>query len=115
MWGSRVDDKVRAEGIADNDYHRLFIERGTVLHATRDCKPLEFREVLDKHLVSKDVERISPDPRVGGLGKFIRDNITYKKKSKIRSRRELYTKSEEKKLSRVKKGGAGWLHLSMNC
>ncbi|MGD0994167.1 MAG: hypothetical protein ABR909_01420 [Candidatus Bathyarchaeia archaeon] len=35
LWRERRDDKVRAEGIAVNNYNQLFIDQGTIIHATR--------------------------------------------------------------------------------
>jgi hypothetical protein len=29
LWHERVDDKVRAEGIANGDYTKLYVEKGT--------------------------------------------------------------------------------------
>lgn len=40
MWSERVDDKVRAESIAEKDYNILFVERGTVIFATRNFRIL---------------------------------------------------------------------------
>jgi hypothetical protein len=42
LWRNRIDDKVRAEGIADKDYYMLFVDQGTVIMATRKFKPLDF-------------------------------------------------------------------------
>ena len=49
LWLERVDDKVRAEGIAVQDYSSLFVDKGTVIHATRDFKALNFKEILEQH------------------------------------------------------------------
>ena len=50
LWESRVDDKIRAEGIAKHDYSKLFVEQGTVIMATRDFKPIEFHDIVETHL-----------------------------------------------------------------
>ncbi|MDH5462463.1 MAG: hypothetical protein OEX09_09630, partial [Candidatus Bathyarchaeota archaeon] len=42
LWRHRIDDKVRAEGIASKDYDLLFVDRGTVIVATKDYKPPKF-------------------------------------------------------------------------
>ena len=47
LWRNRIDDKVRAEGIANRDYSLLFVDRGTVIVATKDFKPLNFKEILE--------------------------------------------------------------------
>jgi hypothetical protein len=35
MWRERIDDHERAESIAGTDFEKLFVERGTVVLATR--------------------------------------------------------------------------------
>jgi hypothetical protein len=110
LWRERIDDKVRAEGIADKDYNMLFVERGTVIFATRKFKMLNFREILQLHGVI-DVERIiGPHPSVGGWGKFIRTFIASQQSSK-RKKRALQYFEEEKQKQQLKKGGRGWLHF----
>ncbi len=61
LWLSRIDDKVRAEGIANRDYSLLFVEQGTVIVATRDFKPVSLKEILFLHKI-RDVERVIPPP-----------------------------------------------------
>lgn len=109
LWQERIDDKVRAEGIASKDYGMLFVERGTVIFATRDFKPVRMREVLEQHDVV-DVDRVvSPNPHVGGWGKFVRTKIVTQKSSRRveETRRDLDGK---KRRQQLKKGGKGWLH-----
>lgn len=66
LWWERIDDKVRAEGIANKDFSMLFIDKGTVIFATRDFKQLSFREILQLHKLV-DLDRIvPPSPTVGG-------------------------------------------------
>jgi hypothetical protein len=109
LWQERLDDKVRAEGIAIADYLRLFVERGTIIHATRDFKALSFREILEKNQVV-DVERfVPPSTLVGGWTKFIRTSITSQGRRKS-TRASLYCE-EKKRKQQPKKGGRGWLHL----
>ena len=75
LWHNRVDDKVRAEGIAKNDYSKLFVEQGTVIMATRDFKPLEFFDIVKEYLELDTEKVIPPNSTIGGWGKFIRTNI----------------------------------------
>jgi len=110
LWRDRIDDKVKAEGIANQDYSKLFVERGTVIVATRDCKPPDFVEILQKH-ISFDAERIvPPNPAVGGWGKFVRNVLNKQKGS---TRRPVPPKPDCKKDQQLKKGGRGWLHFKM--
>ncbi|MGB9854102.1 MAG: hypothetical protein ACPLRY_04770 [Candidatus Bathyarchaeales archaeon] len=110
LWRERVDDKVRAESIAEKDYGMLFVERGTVIFATRKFKMLSFREVLQLHGVV-DVDRVvGPHPSVGGWGKFIRTVIGNQQACGRRKRASQYVEVEKKR-QQLKKGGRGWLHL----
>ena len=109
MWKERIDDRVRAEGVACEDYDRLFVERGTVVLATRDFKLLTLKDILELHKVA-NVERVLPaNPNVGGWGKFVRTHISSRKPTVRRTVREF--QFAEKKPQQLKKGGRGWLHV----
>ena len=108
LWVERIDDKVRAEGIASDNFALLFVDRGTVILATRDFKPLEFREVLQQHELVSEESKVFPDPAVGGWGKFAREAF-----GKNRSnRRRLFAKPRPSN-GPPKKGGRGWLHTRL--
>ena len=109
LWQERVDDKVRAEGIATADYCDLFVERGTIIHATKDYKALSFREILEQHQITNMDKLIPPNPQIGGWTKFIKLHITSQRTGRKR-RAELY-RAEEKQKQQLKKGGRGWLHM----
>jgi hypothetical protein len=110
LWRERVDDKVRAEGIADKDFSMLSVEKGTIIFATRNFRMPSFREILELHKVV-DIDRIiPPSPQVGGWGKFIRTVITNQKSSnRVRQTRQ-YLESKKQK-QQLKKSGRGWLHF----
>jgi len=110
LWRDRIDDRVRAEGIADRGYSLLFVDRGDVIIATRDFKPLSLREILQQHKPPEvEADRvIPPSPSVGGWGKFIRDVL--RKQRVARRRKELLEKPDAEG-QQLKKGGRGWLHL----
>ncbi|NWF86825.1 hypothetical protein HXY32_03340 [Candidatus Bathyarchaeota archaeon] len=110
LWRERIDDKVRAEGIANKDYSKLFIDRGTVIFATRNFKLLNFREILELNGVNDANRFVLPSPQVGGWGKFIRTIISGQKPLK-RTRRAWQHQDTEKKQQQLKKGGRGWLHF----
>ncbi len=107
LWQERVDDKIRAEGVAVADYTALFIDKGTVIHATRDFKVLNFKDILEQHEIQNAERYIAPDPKVGGWNKFVKDNIKNLPKA---SRRNGSTE-EQKARQSPKKGERGWLHL----
>ena len=105
LWRERIDDHVRAEGIADKDYDKLFVERGTVVLATRNFKLLTLRDVLEMHRVANIERLVQPSPSVGGWGKFVRDHVRRREQRKNQCFVE-----QVKKPQQLKKGGRGWLH-----
>ncbi len=109
LWHERVDDKLRAEGIATNNYSKLFVDKGTIIHATRDYKALNFREILQLHKVEDADRIIPPSPHVGGWGKFIKTNIANQKPR--RNNRASHYCNDKKQKQQLKKSGRGWLHL----
>jgi hypothetical protein len=109
LWQERVDDKIRAEGIAAADYCDLFVEKGTIIHATRNYKALNFKEILEQHQIVNADRFIPPSPQVGGWTKFIKTNIT-SLQPRRRKRASLYC-ADKKEKQQPKKGGRGWLHL----
>ncbi len=108
LWQERVDDKVRAEGIAAAEYSGLFVEQGTVIHATRDYKALSFKDILEQHMVDNAERFIPPPVQVGGWGKFVKVNITSQQRP--RNKRALLYCEDKRELQQPKKGGRGWLH-----
>ena len=105
LWKNKRDDEVKAEGFSLKDYSLLYVDRGEIIHATRDYKPLSFREILEKHVGSEDASRIDIDPRVGGWRKFARQNFPVKGEKKV-ERRGPGIKSDLSQ--RQRKGGVGW-------
>lgn len=116
MWRQRIDDKVRAEGIANQHFPELFVEQGRVIVATRSCKPPDFREILEGHK-PEEMKSLGfpPHPWAGGYGKFIREVICKQRRYGSEDRRRMVRGWEEKKKERqqLKKGGKGWLHFRM--
>jgi len=111
LWITRMDDEVRAEGIASQYFPELFTDRGDIIYATRDYKPLSFSDILEKHLPLDIVERINPSPEKGGIRKFIRENIS---KNQVERRKDpLLEDLGVKKQAQRKKGGRGWLHMDL--
>ncbi len=110
LWQNRIDDKVRAEGIAKQDYSKLFVEQGTVIMATRDYKPLIFFDIVEDYLGCDAGKAGAPNSTVGGWGKFIRNNIC---KQKNPTRRFAPPKPTPKKGQQQKKCGRGWLHAKL--
>ena len=108
LWQERFDDRLRAEGIAITDYSSLFVDQGTIIHATRDFKALNFKEILKRHQVENAERFVQPNPQVGGWNKFIKTEIT-NNKPQTHKRAASYC-PEKKEVQQSKKGGRGWLH-----
>ncbi len=109
MWRDRLDDRVRAEGIADKDYSLLSVDRGTVIIATRKFKLLNFKEILQQYDLSSVVQILSTDPSVGGWGKFMRTALAGQN---VKRRRRLVPLEPDRSVGQqLKKGGRGWLHV----
>ena len=113
LWRDRIDDKVRAEGIANRDYSLLFVDRGTVIVATKDFKPLNFKEILRLHGVQNGERFGSLPPSVGGWGKFARTVLNKQKRAQRWKATESVRGRKGKKLQPKKKGGRGWLHYHL--
>lgn len=113
LWRDRIDDRVKAEGIADKYYPMLFVEKGLVILATRDYKPPSFNEILQKHMASNSDKAFLTQqiPSIGGWGKFIRDVLS-KQKRYTAYRRAAPPKPALPKNRQLKKGGRGWIHRS---
>jgi hypothetical protein len=109
LWQERLDDKVRAEGVATAEYVELFVDKGTIIHATRDYKAPSFREILVQHQIVNADRFVSPSPQVGGWTKFVRVNIASRRQR--RSKRALLYCEDKKEQQQLKKGGRGWLHI----
>jgi hypothetical protein len=114
LWRERVDDKVRAEGMARDDFKLLFVDRGTVIIATRRFKQLDFREILDEYGAPYEVKVKSevPLPRVGGWRKFGRTMAAARRGSRTRRSWSVDAKDRRQR-QQLKQGGRGWLHASV--
>jgi hypothetical protein len=108
LWKERFDDRVKAEGVAIRDYPLLFTDRGCVIFASRNARVPNFSEIMGSW-ISKSVDN-SPDPSVGGWGKFIRTEL--RKVTHSRAEKFEQGRSQNKRVkSQLKKHGRGWLHL----
>jgi hypothetical protein len=106
LWTERRDDKTRAEGIATNDYNQLFIDRGTIIHATRDFKVLNLKDILKQHEIQNAERYIPPDKQTGGWNKFVKDNIHQPTKNKYQNQTQIKQPQNKQKANQ-----RGWLHI----
>jgi len=86
----------------------LFVEKGTVINATRDFKALNFKEVLEKNKIENPEKFLPLSPHVGGWSKFIRTSIYVANQNRRNSALRYVEPQREKQ--QTKKGGRGWLH-----
>jgi hypothetical protein len=107
LWKERFDDRVKAEGVSTRDYPTVFAARGQVIFASRDAKTPCFSEVVASYTSQGLV--YSPEPRVGGWGKFVRTELKRAVHSRARSFAADQPKGKKEK-QQLKKGGRGWLH-----
>ena len=108
LWQSRIDDKVRAEGMADRCFSLLSVERGTVISATRDFKELNLKAILRSYDVSNVEQVVGSHPSVGGYTKFARTVLN--KQTRVQQFRAEKQPERHGKNLQLKKGGRGWLH-----
>jgi hypothetical protein len=107
LWRERFDDRIRAEGVSVRDYPLLFVDRGVVVFASRGAKSPSYSAIVDFWTSQGLV--YSPDPSVGGWGKFVRTEMKNLVHSRVRMFEAARTKAESAK-QQLKKGGRGWLH-----
>ena len=110
LWRERFNDKVRAEDVAVNDYASLHVEKGIIIHANRDFKALNFKEILEQHMIENPDRFIPPDVKVGGWHKFAKAQISG---SEFHKNRQTFEPAPKKQaVQQSKKGGRGWLHTT---
>jgi hypothetical protein len=108
LWLWRIDDKVRAEGIASRTFPRCFVDRGTIIVATRDFKPLDLKEILGRNRVGNVERVVGPHWSVGGWTRFARTVLNNQARSRMVAWEE--PRRERVKSLQLKKGGRGWVH-----
>lgn len=106
LWKTKREDEIKAEAISVEDFDRLFVDRGEIIHATRDYRPLSFREILEKHVGPEDASRVDIDPNVGGWRKFAKRNFPAKRKMNKRERPRVKVDLTQHQ----RKAGKGWLN-----
>ena len=110
LWNERFIDKVRAEGVSEKDYEILNVERGTVITATRDFKVLNFKDILEKHLIEQPDRFIQPNVNVGGWNQFVKTKINTHKPQN--SKRPLGEAPNKLTTPQSKRSRRGWLHAT---
>jgi hypothetical protein len=108
MWIERIDDRLKAEGIEDQDFNLLFVDRGTIIVATRDFKQLDFAQILEGHGLTREGREIVPGSTIGGWGRFARETC-----GKHVSAGRKSCPHPKRVSGALKKGGRGWLHAQL--
>jgi len=108
LWRERFDDKTRGEGVSVRDYEFVFMSYGDVIFASRDAKAASFSEVMEYWRSQGFV--YSPDPAVGGWGKFIRTELNKQVHLRATEFKKIHGE-KSKRYGQLKKGGRGWLHV----
>jgi len=75
-------------------------------YATKDFKPLSFRDILEKHIGSDVATKAYPDPAVGGWRKFVKEHLRRHKSVKKRERPKVKVDLSQQQ----RKSGCGWLN-----
>lgn len=112
LWSERFEDRVRAEGVSVNDYAILDIEKGTIIHATKDFKILTLKQIMEKYIKENPERYVSPDVNVGGWNKFIKTEINCQSKRGSRAAAYNADKRAAKKSSNQQSKKRGWLHTT---
>lgn len=107
MWTERFDDAVKAEGIVTRDYPLLFMDRGSVIFASRDARTPNLKEIDEFWQAQGAV--YAPNPAMGGWGKFMRTQILGVRNS--RARVSDLESSFARDKQQMRKDGKGWLHI----
>ncbi len=110
LWQERLADRIRAEEVAVSTYNQLFIDKGTVIHATRDYKALNFKDILEKNAILQPERYNPPDPQIGGWTKFAKTHIT-NQQTKTKQTQKQPALNGRRKKRQLKKNGRGWLHI----
>jgi hypothetical protein len=106
LWMTKHEDEIKAEGVSVEDFEMLFVDRGEIIHATRDYRPLSFREILEKHVGSEDASRVDIDPNVGGWRKFAKQNFPARRRQSKREKPKIKVDLSQHQ----RKAGKGWLN-----
>ncbi len=112
LWSERLNDKVRAEDISGSTYTHLKVERGTIIHASRDFKPLNFKEILENNRVDNPDSYVQPNVAEGGWTKFAKNEIIAPTKMQRPAKNQTLKGVAKKVALQPKKGGRGWLHVT---
>jgi len=107
LWTEKHDDKKKAEGLSTDNYKNLDVDRGQVIYATRDYKPLNFREIYEEKVGRELADKANPHPSTGGWGKFAKEHFSGRRRKE--SGREgpdiPFDASQQQR-----KHGEGWLN-----
>ena len=109
LWDYRFQDKWAAEDVARKTYDLLYIEKGTVIQATKNYQPPNLSNILKLNEKTLRVRLTYPDPNTGGWHKFYRQVLAEQPRWRNNiMKRKMARQNEKNALQR--KGGRGWLN-----
>ena len=108
----RFDDKEMAEGVSVGDHTLLHVEKGTIIHATRDFKASSLKEILEQNMVENPDRFVQPETKVGCWNKLTKKEITSQnpRKSGRQIASYIAEKPDRHGVKQLRKRGRGWLH-----
>jgi len=110
LWDNRIHDSSLAEDVASTNYDLLFIEKGTIIKATKDYRPPNLENIFERNEKLLDVSFSPLNPKVGGWRKFSRDILSKQPRWSKASHRIEESLENNKNNCLAKKGSRGWLH-----
>jgi ABC-type sulfate transport system substrate-binding protein len=110
LWEQKIEDKIVAEDVARRNYELLFVERGTVIQATKDYQPLDLREIMEKNEKVLGIKLTQPNPHIGGWRKFSKDVLAKQARWHQAPPRDRQRPSPKTPAKNRKHAGRGWLH-----
>ena len=76
LWNEKLEDKLSAEELANRDYHLLFIEKGTVLKATRSYRSPCLEEIIKMNENLLNIKLTGSFSEVVGWRQFSRNILS---------------------------------------
>jgi len=106
LWSNKYEDDIKAEGVSTNNYPKLFVDRGEIIHATREYKQVSFSDILEEHIGKEEADRVNVDPNVGGWRKFAKTHFSSNREKSVRERPKVKVDMNQQQ----RKNGSGWLN-----
>jgi len=110
LWNQKLEDKLIAEDVARKNYNLLFVDAGTVIRASRNYKPLDFEDIIERNEKIIGVNLKIPTPEEGGFRKFAKNVLSYQPRLNQKPKKQQELLDINMRNGPLKKGGRGWVH-----